>query len=128
MTVYPIVTSKHSQWKSTCSGKHSHNSAKPKASSRVKAEAEKAALLARAAALKKKNALEAQEEQLRRKREQLDMDAAIAASSAKLEVYQGTSECSNKSLTPSDRMNSYLQRKEAQKANNPAANRFNLAH
>lgn len=92
------ICCQHSQWKSTCSGKHSHNSAKSTALSRIKAEAEQAALLARAAALKEKNALEAQEDQLRRKREQLDIDAEIPASTAKVAVYQAASECSNRSL------------------------------
>lgn len=37
---------------STCSGKHSHNSSESSASSRIKVEADKAALLTRAAALR----------------------------------------------------------------------------
>lgn len=118
------VASKNSQCKSTSSSKHTHNSVKSTASSPIKADAEKAARFARAAALKEKHALEAQEEQLRRKREQLVMNAEIAASIAKLAVYKAASECSSKSRTPSDGLNSYLQRREAQKGLNPSAKSF----
>lgn len=55
--------------------------------------AEKAVLLVRAAALKEKHDLEAQEEQLRRKREQLELDAKIATSTAELAVLQTVSDC-----------------------------------
>lgn len=57
-------------------------------SARLRARAEQAALLARAAALKDKHALEEQELTLRRKREQLELDTEIAATHAKLAVLQ----------------------------------------
>ncbi len=44
--------------------------------------------MAHAAALKAKHAIEAQEEELRRKKEQLELDAQIAASTAKITVLQ----------------------------------------
>ena len=58
---------------------------------RRKTEAEQAALLARAAALKDKHALEEQELILRRKREQLELETELAATSAKLAVLHGGS-------------------------------------
>lgn len=57
-------------------------------SARIKAEADRAALVARVAALKDKHALEEQEQQLRRKREQLDLEVELAASTAKLAVLE----------------------------------------
>ncbi len=52
----------------------------------VQAEAERAALIARAEALKSKHAIEAQQEELRKQKEQLELDAEIAASTAKIAV------------------------------------------
>lgn len=118
------VASRHSHRKSTCSGKSSYKSGKSIVSARIKMEAEKAALLARATALKEKHALEAQEEELRRKKEQIEMDAKIAASTAKLAVFQAASEYSRGSQAPSDGMNSYLQKTEEQKRLTPTANSF----
>ncbi len=60
----------------------SRKSSSSTASLRIKAEAERAALVARAAALKGKHLLEEQEQQLRRKREQLELEAEIAATTA----------------------------------------------
>lgn len=67
------------------------------------------ALIAQAAVLKAKHALEAQEEQLRKRRKLLEIKVAISASTAELAVFQGTWECSSGSQTPLDGMNSYLQ-------------------
>lgn len=54
------------------------------------------------------------------------MDAEIADSTAKLAVYKAASECSNKSQTPSDGMNLYLQRRKRAKMTQPCSkNRFN---
>lgn len=73
----------------------------------MKAKAESLlSLIARAAVLKEKHALEAQEEQLRKRRELLEIKVAISASTAELAVFQGTWECSSGSQTP---LNSYLQ-------------------
>ncbi len=55
-------------------------------SARVQAEAERAALMARAEALKTKHAIETQQEELRKQKEQLELDAEIAASTAKIAV------------------------------------------
>ncbi len=55
-------------------------------SARVQAEAERAALIARAEALKSKHTIEAQQEELRKQKEQLELDAEIAASTAKIAV------------------------------------------
>lgn len=91
------VASKRSHQKSSGSGK-SHKSGQTAVSAHIKAEAEKAALLARSAMLKEKHALEEQEAELKRKREQLELDAEIAASTAKLAVLQTASECSEATL------------------------------
>lgn len=53
----------------------------------MKEEAEKAALLAKAAALKKKQALQVEEINLKAKLEQLELQTAIAVSNTKLKVY-----------------------------------------
>jgi len=78
------VSNISSKWshKSGSSGRSSTSSA------RIKAEAERAALVTRAAALKERHALEEQEQKLRRRREQLDVEAELAASAAKLSVLQ----------------------------------------
>lgn len=77
------VVGKSSVTKSSSSGKVSTTS-----SAKIKAKAEKAALLARMAVLEEKHALEEQELKLRRKREQLELEALLSASSAKLAVLQ----------------------------------------
>lgn len=74
---------------------------------RRRARAEQAALLARAAALKDKHALEEQELILRRKKEQLELDIEIAATSAKLAVLQGGSSVHSRQ---SDGMASYIRK------------------
>lgn len=96
--------SKHSSHRSRNSARSSTAS-----SAAIKAEAEKAALVALAAALKEKHALEEQEQQLKRKREQLDLEAEIAASTAKLAVLQA-SERRGSSQAHSNGMNSYLEK------------------
>ena len=98
--------SKHSSHRSNNTTKSSTAS-----SAAIKAEAERAALVARAAALREKHALEEQEQQLRRKREQLDLEAEIAASTAKLAVFQA-SERRSSFKAPSNGMNSYLEREK----------------
>lgn len=55
-------------------------------SARLRAEADVAALLARQRLLKEKHALEEQEEQIRKRKEQLQLEAEIAASVAKVNV------------------------------------------
>lgn len=57
-------------------------------SPRLKAEVEKASLLAKAAALKQKQDIERQEAELKAKREALDLQTAIAASEAKLKILE----------------------------------------
>lgn len=76
------VASKHSSRQSSGSRKSSSSTA----SARIKAKAERAALVARAAALKEKHMLEEQEQQLRRRRKQLELEAELAASTAKLAI------------------------------------------
>lgn len=82
------VASKFTTRKSTYNTK----SGETISSAQNRAEAEKASLLAHAATLHKRHALEAQEEQLGRKREQLELDAELAASTAKLAVLQAASD------------------------------------
>ncbi|XP_073783913.1 uncharacterized protein isoform X2 [Danio rerio] len=92
-------SSKSSSKKSSSSVRSGRSSA---ASARIMAEAEKAALMARAAALKEKHTLEVQQEKLRHRQEQLDIDAEIAAATAKIAVLN------NQSLkTCTDDMNAY---------------------
>ncbi|MEQ2242554.1 hypothetical protein ILYODFUR_036981 [Ilyodon furcidens] len=80
-------------------------------SARVKAEADMAALKARHKLLKQKHALEEQKEQLRRKKEELDLETEIAASMAKVEVFQGSvcSQVISAAQIMSDGMNSYFE-------------------
>jgi len=71
----------------------SHRSLKSSTSSAyLKAEAERAALLAMAATLKEKHELEVQEEQIRQKKEMLELQSQIAAHTAKVKVlkYNGS--------------------------------------
>lgn len=64
----------------------SHTSSTTSAMLRIKAERE--ALLARAAAMKKREAIEQEEIRLRIKKEQLELETELAASDAKLKVYE----------------------------------------
>lgn len=92
-----------------------------------KAAAERAALVARAAALAAKHALDEQELQLKNKREQLDLEAEIAASTAKLAVLQASDKESS-SQGPTNGMNSYLEREKREpeyiKMLNPMAKEY----
>ena len=85
------------------------------ASARIKAQAEKAALMQRVAALKRKHQIEAKEENLRREKEQLELETELAATSAKLNVLEmNSSVCGSKR---SDGMTSYFERNISQGAN-----------
>lgn len=85
------------------------SSASTTSSSRIKAEADMAALIARQRLLKDKHALEEQEEQLRKKREEFGLEEEIAASLAKVNVLRG----SGGSLSVKfNSMNSYLERRQ----------------
>lgn len=75
---------------------YSYKSDKSTTSERIKAEADRAALLARRTTLKKKHELEMQEEQLRRKKEMLNLESEIEASNAKIAVLRAASECGSK--------------------------------
>lgn len=55
---------------------------------RINAEAERAALLKRSEALKRKHHIEAQEERLRREKEQLALETDLAATTARLRVLE----------------------------------------
>lgn len=88
------VASRYTQRKSECSGKSdSIKSSQTTASAGIKAEAERAALIAPTAVLIEKHALEAQEEQLRKRMELLEIEAKIFASVAKQLLFQAASEC-----------------------------------
>lgn len=89
------------------SGRSASSGRSSTASSRIKAAAEKAALQARLAALKDKHALEEQEQQIRRRKEQQELETMIAESTAKLAVLQASD---NQSCAKaSNAMNSYLE-------------------
>lgn len=106
------------------------------ASARLKAEADKAALLEHVAALNKRHAIEAEEERIRceseklkREKEQLELQTQLAATNAKLRVLENNSQCGSKvsrASKQSDGMNSYLNKSiqaPAQKLN-PCADVF----
>lgn len=69
-------------------GKHSNKgyigNKSSTSSAQIKAAAERAALVAQMAALKEQHALDEQEQQIRRRKEQLNLETALAASTAKL--------------------------------------------
>lgn len=80
-------------------------------SARIKAEADMAALEERLAAQRRKHQIEAQQESLRREKEQLELETELAATKAKLQVLENSSQCSKHS----NGMNSYFERKKQQK-------------
>ena len=92
-------------------------------SARIKAEADKAALVERIAAQKRKHQIEAQQEKLRREKEQLELETELAATKAKLQVWEIRSQCGSKH---SNGMNSYFERNNSHGASelNPHANTF----
>lgn len=114
------VASKH-LGKSVASSKLSTSS------SRIRAEAEKAALLARMTALKNKHALEEQEQQIKRKKEQQELETMLAESAAKLAVLQAFD--SQSCAKASNAMNSYLEKRTQKSASalDPMAKEFNYA-
>ncbi len=81
-------------------------------SARLQAEAERAALLAHAAARQKKHALEDQADQLRRRKEQLELETELAVSAAKLAVWAGSchGSVSGGSAARTDGMESYFKK------------------
>jgi len=99
------ISNAQSRHRGSSSGSSSCRSSTSSAKLRVRAE--QAALLARAAALKDKHALEEQELILRRKEKQLEMDTEIAATSAKLAVLQVGSSVHSRQ---SDGMASYIRK------------------
>uniref|UniRef100_A0AAQ4REA4 Uncharacterized protein n=1 Tax=Gasterosteus aculeatus aculeatus TaxID=481459 RepID=A0AAQ4REA4_GASAC len=79
--------------------------------SRLRAEAETAALMARQRMLSQKHALEEQQELLRKRKEELDLDMELAASMAKVSVLKAAEgSCVSNVSVKSDGMNSYLER------------------
>lgn len=101
----------------------SKNSKSSSSSARLVAQAGKAALLAKAAAMKERHALEEKEERLakereeiRRQKETLDFEAELSAANAKLAVLSGDVEQVAAS-TPADGMNDYLEERNMELAN-----------
>lgn len=91
-------------------------------SARIKAQADKTALMERVAALKRKHLIEAQEENLRREKEQLKLETELAATNAKLQILElNSSQCGSKL---SDGMNSYFERNKGMSKLNPNVNIF----
>lgn len=96
-------------------------------SARLEAKAEKAAVMVKAAALQRRHEHEAQEEKLRQEsntlrkiKEQLDIDAQLAASDARLSVLEG---CDVGGKSHSNGMNSYGKGLKEQRLEcNPNAN------
>lgn len=74
-------------------------------SARIRAEADKAALMERMAALERKHALEEKEEKLRKEKELFVLETELAAANAKLNVLEINSKCGSKGLNA---MNSYF--------------------
>ena len=79
-------------------------------SARLRAEADVAALLARQKMLKERHALEEQEEQLRKCKEQLQLEEDIAASMAKVNVLRTASSSVSAASRGMDGMDSYLKK------------------
>lgn len=101
------VSSKRSSRRS-----HAKSNVSTVSSACIKAKAERAALMEQAAALQRRHELETQEEKLRQEteklrklKEQLELDAQIAAAAARLSVLEG-SDVTGKAH--SDGMNSYV--------------------
>lgn len=83
----------------------------------IQAEVERAAILERVAALDKKHEPEAQQEQLKKRQEQLELETELAAANAKISVLEAMrSKDSSKASLRSDGMSSYLRKGVAQKA------------
>ena len=107
---------------------HSNSSAKSgkssTASAKLIAESDRAALVARMAKLKEKHDLEEQEQALRRKREQLELDVELAATTARLDVLH--SENKSCSKAPSNAIKSCVVKETRGQENihvlNPKAN------
>ena len=77
-----------------------------------------AALIAKQQRLKEMHALEEQEEVIRRKKEQLELDVAVEASMAKVKALKasgGSHASSRASRQASNAMNSYLEREKRNK-------------
>ncbi len=82
------VSRKSSKTSSRITTTHgSHSSRSSIASARLKIEAEMAALQAHQKMLQRKHALQKEEEDLRRRKEQMELDTKIAVSMAKMKVY-----------------------------------------
>ena len=92
-------------------GKISRTNMKPTTSSSAfkQAEADRAALLARAAALKKMQALELQETQLKAKREALELEMEIKAADARMKALVVTKHVDTKSVNPLIHINEYFE-------------------
>ncbi len=96
----------------TSSRKSSHHSSRSSKSSssvqlaRVQIEAEKAALVTQSESLKEKHNIEQQLEMLQKQKEQMDIDAKIAASNAKLSVLKDFEQGADSIVT--DGMESYV--------------------
>ena len=92
---------------------------------RLKAEAELAALSMRHKLLKEKHALEEEEQRLRKKREELQLNTEIAEKMAKLEILKIRSTTSGKGASKvSDGMNSYLEKVQSKQLLNVDADEF----
>ncbi len=68
-------------------------------SARISAEAERAALLVKHAALKKEQAIERQEAELKAKREEFELEVALAASDAKIKVIKQYESCRSSAVS-----------------------------
>lgn len=80
----------------------------------------------RMTALKRKHLLEAKEEELRKEKEQLALEADLAAANAKLHVLEMNSKCGSKG---SDGINSYYERNKQRTGRpNPHADHFIPEH
>ncbi|KAL3979219.1 Rab5 GDP/GTP exchange factor [Sarotherodon galilaeus] len=92
-------------------GSRSSSRVSSTSSARLRAEAEMAALLARQHMLKEKHSLKEQEEQLSRKKEQLQLEADIAATVAKVNVLRTGSTMRSVASRKSNGMESYFKTK-----------------
>lgn len=106
------------------SHKTSQSQCSSTSSARLKAEAELAALTMRHQLLKEKHALEEEEQRLRKKREELQLNTEIAEKMAKLEILKIKSTTSGKRTSKvSDGMKSYLEKAQSKQLINVIADK-----
>ncbi|KAK7925238.1 hypothetical protein WMY93_007548 [Mugilogobius chulae] len=112
--------------RSATSSRHSSR-ASATSSTRMKAEIERATLLIKASSLKQKQALEEKEAKLKREKEELEMQTALAENEAKIKILSDYEERDSKSSV-SDGMNAYAESRRVKSLPLPVSYRVNTIH